>query len=377
MEEETNKEVETITENTTSVTGTQSENANNAENNPKVDKKATLYTIKVLLFLLICCFIGAALIKGTDLLVKRNRVFWSRHLTDSIEVVRYRNDDYQLRRSDNHKRISKRYRSFDNQYMKKDSIIILGKNGEYVLFSLKSNCFCGDEVFSYRKIYQPDSAGYVAVIDDQNMLKFLRLHGCGCRMPGIYPIDEEVEYRYDICFEGEYCVLPHRDRGICLINRSGHFLLDGFEDIKLIDSHYILTKDWDGKETLFGAHTLDTLLSGKTAIYVSPAGIHFYEGGRCYLMDSTASTMVADMVLDVMDCQYSPGVETLYEPDEETPSSYKAFYMNDYIGVFDRDYHVIIEPKWEDVQYLGNGYFLCIFDGQAIIMNKEGEVVRR
>ena len=52
MEEETNKEVETITENTTSVTGTQSENANNAENNPKVDKKATLYTIKVLLFLL-------------------------------------------------------------------------------------------------------------------------------------------------------------------------------------------------------------------------------------------------------------------------------------------------------------------------------------
>lgn len=377
MEEVNPKEVETVAEKTPLATESQSESANNTDNSQKASKRTIRRTLKALALVVIFSALGAALIEGVVFLIRRHHVLWERPLTSDVEVIRYGNDDYQLRRTDNHKRISKRYKIFDNQHLPQDSVVLLGKKGYYVLFSLMRGCPYGNELSRYTNVYQPDSEGRVAVVDEHYMLKFLDIHDCGNPIPGTYPIDKDKIYMYEICFEGEYCVFPHRDKGVCLINRAGHILMEGREDISLIDSNYVLVTDVNGTETLYDAHSLRPLLSGKKAIHTSPAGVYFYEGRHCYLMDSTATNMLTDLVLDICEYRDLLGVATLYEPDEDFPSPYKAFSTGGYTGVFDREYHVIIEPKWDDIQYLGDGYFSCEFDDHVIIMDKQGEMVRR
>ncbi|MBR3558984.1 MAG: hypothetical protein IKN78_08955 [Bacteroidales bacterium] len=377
MEEELQKEeIETSDVANTSTEKSQPEGEDSASTSQKSSGKTFLYVLKVLLFWAIFLSVGTGLVMGVCRLVRRHTVKWKQSLSTTTEIVRYDNKDYQLRRTDSHKRLSKRYATADWLYASRDSIILLGKKDLYVIFSLKNNRFCGDERHRYKTVHSPDTTGLVAVVDEQDTLTFLYLHDNGQQMPVSYPVDDETWY--DIRFKGEYCVIPHRNKGTCLINRQGDILLEGYEDISIIGNDYILATDvWD-KENLYDAHTLRPLLTNKTTIYVTASGIYFDEGNISYLMDSTVTNVLTNMVLDdyeeYVEC---PGVATLYEPGEEIPSPYKAFFMNGFTGVFDRDYRVIIEPRWEEIHYLGDDHFSCVSGSRVVIMDNKGKMVKR
>jgi hypothetical protein len=63
----------------------------------------------------------------------------------------------------------------------------------------------------------------------------------------------------------------------------------------------------------------------------------------------------------------------LYDPDSQLSRYYK--YQADYAhcGVIDADMNIVIPPKWEIIEYLGNNLFLCSSNEISVVINSKGE----
>lgn len=304
------------------------------------------------------------------------RVSWSRPLTTTTELVRYKNDSYQLRSSFDHKRQSKRYKAVNASHIDQDSIIILKtKSGDLEIFSLECGIITGKGDWGnshWEKVFRPDQRGVSAVLDNKNMLHFVSVHLQPHLLPKEIPVSPVLNGMSEIRFEGDYCIIPHLERGLCLIDTVGNILIEGCWYINLIGDDYILTGDINAIETLYDAHDLRPIVSNKEDIFVTPVGIRYFDGDIYYLLDSTGTRILTDFIID----KYS--LDDLYEPyEDEKLSPYKVFDVNGSMGVMDQDYRVIIDPVWDHIDYLGNDYFSCELDMQIVILDKTGRMVNK
>ena len=320
----------------------------------------------------------------THMIAKYLRVEWRRQITGLTELVCYRNGDFQLRNIILDKRISKRYDTVFIANAFKDSMLILEKDGHYEIFSLKTNIVQGDRKYwksPWKKVFRPDPRGVAAVVCENNEVHFVDVHHGAHRLPPAFPVQDRLPSLPEIRFrEDGLCVIPHVDKGDCLIDTLGNILLEGFEEISLSWEDYVLaTNTRSGNFSLYSASELRPLLTDVEDITITPAGICYYSGHRWHLTDSSATHPLTDLVVEAFeDFACYIGIETLYEPDEETPSPYKFFYVKGSMGVLDEHYNIIIEPEWDDIYYLGDGHFSCIFDcDKAVILDKHGEILHR
>lgn len=320
----------------------------------------------------------------THMIAKYLRVEWRRQITGLTELVCYRNGDFQLRNIILDKRISKRYDTVFIANAFKDSMLILEKDGRYEIFSLKTNIVQGDRKHwqsPWKKVFRPDSRGVAAVVCENNEVHFVDVHHGAHRLPPAFPVQDRLPSLPEIRFrEDGLCVIPHVDKGDCLIDTLGNILLEGFEEISLSWEDYVLaTNTRSGNFSLYSASELRPLLTDVEDITITPAGICYYSGHRWHLTDSSATHPLTDLVVEAFeDFACYIGIETLYEPDEETPSPYKFFYVKGSMGVLDEHYNIIIEPEWDDIYYLGDRHFSCIFDcDKAVILDKHGEILHR
>ena len=320
----------------------------------------------------------------THMIAKYLRVEWRRQITGLTELVCYRNGDFQLRNIILDKRISKRYDTVLVSNAFKDSMLILEKDGHYEIFSLKTNIVQGDRKYwksPWKKVFRPDSRGVAAVVCENNELHFVDVHHGAHPLPSAFPVQDPLPLLPEIRFrEDGLCVIPHVDKGACLIDTLGNILLEGCEEIDLSKDGYVLATDArSGNFTLYSASDLRPLLTNVEDIAITPVGICYYADRRWHLTDSTATRQLTDVIMELFeDFSCYAGVETLYEPDEETLSPYKFFYVRGNMGVFDEHYNIIIEPVWDDIYYLGNGLFSCVFDfNKAVVVDRHGKILHQ
>lgn len=358
------------------------------EEDEKTDQESKKSKVRSALVILakvvLISFIVSVFITCAHEIAKQRRVEWRRQLTGLTELVCYRNGDFQLRDIILDKRISKRYDTVLVSNAFKDSMLILEKDGRYEIFSLKTNIVQGDRKYwksPWKKVFRPDSRGVAAVVCENNEVHFVDVHHGAHRLPPAFPVQDRLPSLPEIRFrEDGLCVIPHVDKGDCLIDTLGNILLEGFEEISLSWEDYVLaTNTRSGNFSLYSASELRPLLTDVEDITITPAGICYYSGHRWHLTDSSATHPLTDLVVEAFeDFACYIGIETLYEPDEETPSPYKFFYVKGSMGVLDEHYNIIIEPEWDDINYLGDGHFSCIFDcNKAVILDKHGEILHR
>lgn len=335
--------------------------------------------------LLVYCAIAGIVSLFFNELSKYTKVEWRRPLTSLVELVKYRNGEYQLRDPVLNKRISKRYDEVDITNAFKDSLLVLGKKGHYEILSLKTNMIRGYKKYGkspWIKVFRPDSRGVVAVVCENNELLFVDVHYGAHRLPPPFPIQDRYPSLPEIRFqENGLCVIPHLDKGECLIDTQGNILVEGCREIDLFWKCYVrTTESSNGKQTLYRIRDMCPLVKDKEKIVVTPVGFCYLSNGRWYHTDTTGTQLLTDVVFDVYE-GYSDytGVNTLYEPeDEDAPSPYKTFMVNGTMGVFDEHYHIIIEPVWEEIFYLGDNLFSCVFDcNKAIILDKHGKILHQ
>ena len=355
------------------------------EKTDQESKKSKVRSALVILAkVVLISFIVSVFITCAHEIAKQRRVEWRRQLTGHTELVCYRNGDFQLRDIIFDKRISKRYDTVFIANAFKDSMLILEKDGRYEIFSLKTNIVQGDRKYwksPWKKVFRPDSRGVAAVVCENNELHFVDVHHGAHPLPSAFPVQDHLPLLPEIRFrEDGLCVIPHVDKGACLIDTLGNILLEGCVEIDLSKDGYVLaTNTRSGHFTLYRASDLRPLLTDVEDIAITPVGICYYVGRRWHLTDSTATQQLTDVIMELFeDFSCYAGVKTLYEPDEETPSPYKFFYVKGNMGVFDEHYNIIIEPVWDDIYYLGDGLFSCVFDiNKAVIVDRHGKILHR
>lgn len=343
----------------------------------KTPSKAKHYlkeVFQILFGLVVLVTLGYFIWSGAKKVYKRYHVESREHLTEKLDLVQYGNDDYQLRWANKHRKFSERF-DYDPDFWDDRRIIhFIRKDYKETAISLETlarvTCDC---------IYYPDTRGVAACIDDQNQLYFVNLHSGEHAFDTRYTITSaDDEY---VQFEGPYCVIPATD-GQCLIDTNGKVLLHGLSRIDVRDDRYITTmakesEDW--KESLYDARDMRCLLSDKDEIKLTTVGVYYREGDRRYLVDSSLTRVITTLLLDDYSDEYDEAyatIESFREPEKPNKDSgYKRFSMNNLYGVFDQNYRVIIPPLWENIHYLGDGYFSCQTELKAVIVNQKGEIL--
>lgn len=314
---------------------------------------------------------------GVKKVYNRYHVESREHLTEKIDLVQYGNDDYQLRRADKHGKFSERFDDYPD----------LWDNGQVVHYYLREG---GERTVSLKtlvtvecdRICPPDYRGVAACIDNHMELSFWNLHKGTPAFDARFTLEKDFYDGDDpVRFEEMYCVFPTPD-GACLIDTNGNVLLHDLGWIELVNDRYITTRaDWrnDWKESLYDARDMRCLLTDKNDIRITPVGIFYTEGDQRYLMDTSFTQVITNLVVDDYSDEYYEeynSIERVYEPKETLKDSgYKLFCVNLSYGVFDRDYHVVIKPEWESIKYLGDGYFECTVDDLAVIVDRKGNVL--
>ena len=333
-------------------------------------KEAFQVLFGLVMIVALCHFIWM----GVKKVYNRYHVESREHLSEKLDLVQYGNDDYQLRWTDKHGKFSERFDDYPDLWDNEQVVHYYLREGGEMTVSLKTlatmKCDC---------ICCPDHRGVAACIDNNAQLSFWDLHKGVPAFDTRFKLPKDYYDEVPIQFEGMYCVFPTSD-GTCLIDTNGNILLHDFARIELVGDRYITTmadmkNDW--KESLYDARDMKCLLTDKDEIKVIPIGIYYAEGDQRYLMDSTLTRLITNLVVDD-DSYYKNNnfIERLCEPEKPfKDSGYKLFCVNYLCGVFDQNYHVIIKPKWDDIEYLGDGYFECKTGDFAMIVNRKGEIL--
>lgn len=336
-------------------------------------KEAFQVLFGLVMIVALCHFIWM----GVKKVYNRYHVESREHLSEKLDLVQYGNDDYQLRWTDKHGKFSERFDDYPDLWDNEQVVHYYLREGGEMTVSLKTlatmKCDC---------ICCPDHRGVAACIDNHMQLSFWNLHNGIPAFDTRFTLEKDYQYgESSIQFKGMYCVFPTPD-GTCLIDTNGNVLLHDLGWIELVNDRYITTRaDWrnDWKESLYDARDMHCLLSDKDEIRITPVGIFYAEGDQRYLMDTSLTQVITNLVVDDHGDEYYEeynSIERIYEPKKPLKDSgYKLFSINYLYGVFDQNYHVIIKPKWDEIKYLGDGYFECTTDNLATIVNQKGDIL--
>ena len=342
-------------------------------NPPSQAKQFFKEAFQILFGLVVLVALGYFVWSGMKKVYNRYHVKTREHLTEKLDLVQYGNNDYQLRRADRHRKFSERFATDPDYWDHEQYIHFILKNGNEKTVSLNTH-----NTVTCSRIYCPDRRGIAACVDGHNHLHFVNLHsGKIAYRPRFTILSSDDCIRY----KGSFYVISTKN-GQCLMDTSGNVLLHGFDRINVWDDRYITTvagKGKDRKESLYDARDMRCLLADKDEIQLTSVGVYYKEGDQRYLMDSTLTHVITNLVLDDYSDEYDEEYLTIMRfPEPQSPhkdSGYKKFSMNDLCGVFDKDYHVVIEPLWDNVNYLGDGYFACQSRELAVIVNQKGKVL--
>jgi len=357
-------------------TDTPAEDKSETETPSKVThflKEAFQILFGLVMMVALCYFIWS----GAKRVYNHCHVESREHLTEKLDLVQYGNEDYQLRWADKHRKFSKRFEYDPDFWNDRQILHCAQKDNKETTVSLKTLATVTSDC-----IYYPDRRGVAACIDGHMQLSFWNLHTGKPAFEARFTVPKDYyDDEVTIQFEGAYCVLPTPD-GRCLIDTNGNVLLHGFKRISILDDRYITTMagemdDW--KESLYDARDMHCLLADKDEIVLTSVGIYYREGDRRYLVDSSQTRVITTLVVDDYSDEYDEAyvtIKSFHEPEKPNKDSgYKRFSMNDMYGVFDKDYHVVIAPLWENIYYLGDGYFVCQTGYNAVIINQKGEIL--
>lgn len=193
---------------------------------------------------------------------------------------------------------------------------------------------------------------------------------------------------HEVRFQGNYCIIPMANGKEGLIDSAGQYKFKNCNILLERGKYCVCDPYADGVSSLYDAADLHCLCSDMDQIYITNVGILCLKGQNVCLMDTTATHILTDLLIEMYRSQLelskieclSDGMDLHEEiqPNHERVG-YRIFSSKGLWGVLDENYNVIIEPLWDNIKYLGDGYFLCYFSDEeyGVIMNKDGEMLRR
>ncbi|MDR2385533.1 MAG: WG repeat-containing protein [Tannerella sp.] len=202
--------------------------------------------------------------------------------------------------------------------------------------------------------------------------------------------NQHLYYNY-IFRDNGYCIVPGKDSKFGVIDTTGKLLLPCQYDDVTFDDFGFVELQFSGKLGLCDSLLHIVLPPVYDRLEVFDLGImvgelDYANGHKQYLLAYDGKEVISKLWLDEMD--YEEIATPLYEPVAEgnkydndgyqkqgKKSAYTKFYLYDRYGVFDEKFNVIIPAKYDDIDYIGNGYFSCELGSLGAILNSKGQFV--
>jgi hypothetical protein len=264
---------------------------------------------------------------------------------------------------------------------------VISKGGKRGFLSTESGKQIFAPQFNHAWIDNP-KFGLAAVVIDHK-LGFVNVETGKMAIEPQFDFENQHLYYNFIFQDNGYCIVPGKDSKFGVIDTTGKLLMPcQYDDITFDDFGFVELQL--GRKVGLCDSTLhfvlppiyDRLKVIDLGIMVSE--LDYANGHKQYLLAYNGKDVISKLWLNEIDFEYI--VTPLYEPTSEEydndgnrqcgkRSAYTKFYLYDRCGVFDEKFNVIISAKYDDISYIGNGYFCCELENQGAIVNSKGQFV--
>lgn len=228
----------------------------------------------------------------------------------------------------------------------------------------------------YAEIWGEDTVhGLCACLTKEDMLGFLDAHTGNVVIPFRFHFDRVAYWDSpaDLKFRDNVVTIPV-DEGWLVVDTSGKVLIGPVDDVEREENGLLRVYE-QGKYALYDLKGFRRLLAGMDDIVCTNVGVICYDGKSQYLLDPACTHVLCTWVTNINYEYQEDGLLPLTEWQSDTVSPYKIFFQNGNMGVYDKDYKVIINPEWDRIRYLSDGYFECITDDHVFILDRNGRMV--
>lgn len=228
----------------------------------------------------------------------------------------------------------------------------------------------------YAEIWGEDTVHRLcACLDKDGILGFLDARTGNVAIPFHFHFDREAYWNSpaDLRFHDKVVTIPV-DEGWLVVDTSGKVLMGPVDEVEREENGFLRVYE-QGKYALYDLKDFRRLVTGMDDIVCSNLGVICYDGKSQYLLDPTCTHVLCTRVTNINYEYQEDGLLPLTEWQSDTVSPYKIFFQNGNMGVYDKDYKVIINPEWDRIRYLSDGYFECITDDHVFILDRNGRMV--
>jgi hypothetical protein len=155
-----------------------------------------------------------------------------------------------------------------------------------------------------------------------------------------------------------------------LINHKNELVLSGYDSFEDPEYGYrvIVKNDSYG---LADAACNVILAPSVEGISLTPFGVIISNGGQQLLYKFDCRTVLSDHIYDIV----SP-VEGLNENDAEDRPDYSTVSVNGQVGLINnKDGSLLINPIFDDIQYLSKKVFLVKLNDKSYLIDKKGNFI--
>jgi len=275
--------------------------------------------------------------------------------------------------------------------------LVVGCNSlSYVIFKGDKRGFISSQ--SGETIFKPEfdyawidnsKSGLAAVVKNKK-LGFVDVRTGEVAIEPQFDFEEWYADSYDFVFRDEgVCIVPGKANKFGVIDTAGTVILPiQYDEIDFLKHGYVRVGQ-NHKFALYNSDFNNILPMEYDYLAVSDQGIAVcqkdYENGhKQYLLAFNGKDVINNLLLDF--AEFEELVMPLYEPTPDkwddygnriygARSPYSKYQIVDRYGIFDNRYNIVIPPKYNDIDYLGNGYFGCLLGSEGVIVDSKGKFV--
>jgi len=303
-------------------------------------------------------------------------------LQNNLTAVKYNNGDYVIVDSKG-KTIGKRMDDLD---FNNSCFAYVFKIGEkYGFVSAATGCPIFPAQFDYAQL-DDGKFGLAAIVKD-GLLGYANVRTGAIAIPPQFPTYPDADGWWNISsfdYDG-YCVI-RSETGKGVIDTVGNIICpliyDYIDYLAGVPYRVICFGEY---YALYDSAFNQLLPFEYKEITYTEFGFNVETENSSQLLSFSCKEILNYCVLDNQNSYYEDTqsfIEHLYEPAENENgagklSPYKKLRSAGKYGIFNNNYqNVIVQAKYKEIQYLGNGYFACVIDDEkAIILDKYGKEV--